>query len=136
MRFADYTAELLRTYDQRERLDHLSARRWDLGDFILSINARPKYETTPYEHKPTTYVACGGFWLEWDAAPAGTAASSYARLQPHSLSADQLRRVALCRDVFERWCAGDLAELPTDPPEGARKVLASFRGDGIPGRPS
>ena len=42
------------------------------------------------------------------------------------LTAGQLQRVALCRNTVEWWVAGELAELPTDPPKAAVRNLGAL----------
>jgi hypothetical protein len=119
VRFRDVAQEIVLHQNQRDRLDRARRREWNLGDLVITLYAEPNLAWSELDRCTTD----GGFYIQYDLSMPGD--SNHRIYRP---SAEQLHRVALCVEVFERWCGGEIDELPTDPPEGARKALATFAG--------
>jgi len=109
MKFENLKKELVFAQQRIASFDGHLSRRWKLTDRLevrISVHG--------LDGVPQLFVAVEGIfaWME----PEGRVVS-YIERPISDLSMSDLRRVIAARAVFERWIAGEIDELPTDPPD-------------------
>lgn len=96
MTFTDWKKSLAECLENLDTIKMESRREWELGDVTLRLSVHGENE-----------VYCGIF----DTDTGGAVTDVVNRL-----SAEQSQRVFACRKLFEQWVAGEVDDLPSDPP--------------------
>lgn len=109
MKFENLKKEVVFAQQRMASFDGHLSRRWKLTDRLLV-----RISVHGIDGIPQLSIAVEGIysWME----PEGRVVNFIER--PISdLTMSDLRRVMAARAVFERWIAGEIDELPTDPPD-------------------
>lgn len=142
MRYAEFQREYERFQSQRRAIDRMQERGWFLGDMIVNIHIQPQSQDAfPDQYGGDRTIAItvarctysqGSRTSFYDGRRADhldDVTYEHAGGELRSLTADQIRRVAACRELAERWVAGLLDDLPQEAPD-------SIDRRPLPGRPS
>lgn len=122
MTFKSWNAEFLHANETKNRMDAAGEREWDIGDLLVHVRVSGTTEGQPPQIwiNVSTWTRQEGAFINYrDGRRRNGGYWDHKHNALSVLTANQLQRVAVCRQVVEDWVAGHLATLPEVAPDGA-----------------